>query len=68
MYRCYFTQRGHIILGNDVNVATLPEAIVVGHRLLEQLAVSKGLDGLEIWENAKLLYASAGQTPRSSVN
>jgi hypothetical protein len=68
MYRCYLTQRGRIIRGEDLDAITLPEAVALGYELLEQLAVANDLDGIEIWEDAKLLYASAGQIQRPTVN
>jgi hypothetical protein len=68
MYRCNFTQRGRIILEKDLDVITLSEAVAMGHELLEKLALADDLDGIEIWQNVKLLYASAGQVQRPKVN
>jgi hypothetical protein len=61
MYRCHFTQRGRIVFGENLEAESLPEAVTIGRRRLEEIAMSLDLDGLEIWENTKLIYASAGE-------
>ena len=68
MYCCYFTQCGHIILRQDLDVPTLSAAITLGHRMLAEWAAVKNLDGIEIWADAKLLYASAGQMPNFTAH
>jgi hypothetical protein len=64
MYYCHLTQRGRVVLGKNLEVDSLPDAITTGYRILKEMAYSEDLDGFEIWEDAKLLYASAGQTHR----
>jgi hypothetical protein len=68
MYHCCFTQHGRIVVERDLEVDSLPKAILIGHQLLEGMAASQGLDGLEIWGNTKLLYGAAGQISWTSSN
>jgi hypothetical protein len=65
MYHCHFTQRGRVVLRQNFEVESLPAAVTTGHRILKEMALSQDLDGLEIWEDDNLLYASAGQTHRA---
>jgi hypothetical protein len=67
MYRCHFTQRGRIVFGENLEAESLSEAVAMGRRRLEEIAISLDLDGLEIWENTKLIYASAGEAPGAAV-
>jgi hypothetical protein len=67
MYRCHFTRRGRIIQTKHLEAGSLAEGVALAHRMLAQIAVCKDADGLEIWENARLLYASSGQVPPSSA-
>ncbi|HEY0181301.1 MAG TPA: hypothetical protein VGC09_00705 [Rhodopila sp.] len=64
MYRCHFTQCGRIVFGENIDESSLPEAVMTGYRLLDTMARSRKLDGFEIWQDERLLYASAGHTPR----
>lgn len=66
MYHCHFTQRGRVVLGKNLEVDSLPDAVTAGHRILREIAHSQDLDGFEIWEDANLLYASAGQRHHAS--
>jgi hypothetical protein len=68
MFHCHLTRRGRIILAEKLNADSLPDAVTIGHRFLKEMAYSQELDGLEIWEGMKLLYASAGQIYRSCPN
>ena len=55
MFRCHFTQGDRIVMGENLDVATLKEAISEGQRLL---AERSQFDGIEIWDGPKLLYKS----------
>jgi hypothetical protein len=56
MYRCYFTQDGHIEEGCNLDVRTLDAAIATGRKLLADNMDIEQCDGLEIWLDQALLY------------
>ena len=58
MFRCHFTRSGHIAMGENLDSETLTEAIAEGEKMLSESANADGLDGIEIWDRAVLLYAS----------
>jgi hypothetical protein len=63
MYRCHFTQRGRIVLGENLEVMSLCDAVAAGHQMLVDMAGSQDLDGLEIWDGVKLIYTSHASRP-----
>ena len=65
MYRCHFTRSDHIAMGENLDAATLNEAIEKGHRMLAERSQTDNLDGIEIWDCAAFLYASQPKWPRS---
>ncbi len=54
MYRCYFTHRGRVARGCNLNVATLDAAIATGRKILHDQM--DDCDGIEIWFDRGLLY------------
>ncbi len=57
MYRCYLLREGRIVKAENLDVATLDNAIVAGRELLAAQAPSRGFNGIEIWHAASLLYS-----------
>jgi hypothetical protein len=68
MYLCYFTRHGRVVLKRDLEVDLLSDAVCVSHQLLEELAASQDLDGLEIWEDMRLVYGAAGQVKQRRMD
>ena len=58
MYRCYLTRGDHIVAVEDLDVATLSEAIAAGYVLLEERSAVDNVDGIEIWQDRSFLYKS----------
>jgi hypothetical protein len=58
MYRCYLTRGEQIVAAEDLDLATLSEAITAGYTRLEQKAVTDNVDGIEIWQDRSFLYKS----------
>jgi hypothetical protein len=58
MYRCYLTRGDQIVTVEDLDVATLSEAITAGYALLQQRSATDNLDGIEIWQDRAFLYKS----------
>jgi hypothetical protein len=58
MFRCYLMRSGHIVSSEDIDVATLSEVIIAGHKLLEERQAADSLDGIEIWQGRSLLFKS----------
>jgi hypothetical protein len=58
MYRCYLTRGGQIVASEDLDVATLSEAITAGYAVLQEKPATDDLDGIEIWQDRSLLYKS----------
>jgi hypothetical protein len=56
MYRCYLTRGGQIASVEDLDVATLSEAITAGYTVLQRKPATDNLDGIEIWQDRSLLY------------
>lgn len=56
MYRCYFTQDGHVAEGYNLDVLTLDAAIATGRKILADDLDIDQCDGLEIWLDEALLY------------
>jgi hypothetical protein len=60
MFRCHFTKAGRIVLGDNLEVATLEQAINEGWRLLAEKTPADDLEGFEIWQCSAFLYATNG--------
>ena len=60
MYRCYLLREGRIVKAENLDVATLEDAIIAGRQLLTAQAPSRGFRGIEIWHGASLLYSDIG--------
>src|ERR1700733_9014697 len=56
MYRCHFTQNGHIEDSCNLNVLTLDAAIERGQKILGDNLDIDRCDGIEIWLDRALLY------------
>jgi hypothetical protein len=56
MYRCHFTQNGHIEDSCNLNVLTLDAAIATGQKILADNLDIDRCDGIEIWLDRALLY------------
>jgi hypothetical protein len=60
MFRCHFTKSGRIAQGENLDVATLEQAIREGWRLLTEKTPDDGLEGFEIWHCSAFLFATDG--------
>jgi hypothetical protein len=60
MYRCYLLRDGRIVKAENLDVATLEEAIVAGRRLLAEQSRDRIFSGIEIWFGTAMLYAGSG--------
>jgi hypothetical protein len=58
MFRCHFTRSGHVAMGENIDSATLDDAIAAGKQMLAERAAADDLDGIEIWHRAAFLYTS----------
>ena len=54
-------------MGDNLDVATLEEAIAAGKKMLAESAVADNLDGIEVWDRATFLYASRSVDARSGT-
>jgi hypothetical protein len=62
MYRCHFTQRNHIVAGENLRATTLVEAIEEAEKIFAARRQTDGVDGFEIWTGTNLLYSSLRQS------
>jgi hypothetical protein len=60
MYRCYFTQDGHVEETYNLDVLTLDAAIATGRKILADALDIDRCDGLEVWLDQALLYKFTG--------
>jgi hypothetical protein len=60
MYRCYFTQNGHVEERYNLDVLTLDAAIATGRKILADHLDVDQCDGLEIWLDQAMLYKFSG--------
>ena len=59
MYRCYFTTRGNIVAGQDLEATTTMDgAVVACYQLLSVHPETGALDGIEVWQGAEMVYQS----------
>ena len=58
MYRCYFTRKGKIVAGENLEAGSLHDAIEQGRRMLAERATTEVVDGIEIWQDTLLLFSS----------
>ena len=58
MYRCYFTTRGNIVAGQDLDGITKDDAVVTCYQLLSVHPETSVLDGIEVWQGAEMVYQS----------
>jgi hypothetical protein len=56
MYRCHFTNNGHIVAGYDLIAATVEGAIKEAETGLSDRVLTESFDGFEIWEGSRLLH------------
>ena len=56
MYRCNFTQDGHVEERYNLDVLTLDAAIATGRKILADYLAIDQYNGLEIWLDQALLY------------
>jgi hypothetical protein len=57
MYRCYLLRDGRIVKAENLDVATLDQAIAAGRRLLADQPRDRIFSGIEIWHGTTMLYA-----------
>jgi hypothetical protein len=57
MYRCHFTNNGHIVAGYDLIAVTVESAIKESEIGMSGRAQTESVDGFEIWEGSRLLHA-----------
>lgn len=67
MYRCYLIQNSRIAKAVELAVATLEEAIAQGRALLAVGAGTSGDSGIEVWQQANLLYSDQRHAHDSGV-
>jgi hypothetical protein len=58
IYRCYVVKSGRIIAGEDIDAATLGEAIAAGFKMIAERADAHLIDGFEIWQGWSFRYKS----------
>ncbi|PPQ30123.1 hypothetical protein [Rhodopila globiformis] len=57
MYRCYLIRNGRIVRGDNLDAATLEQAVADGRRLLALRSRSGPFSGIEIWSGSTLVYS-----------
>jgi hypothetical protein len=65
MFRCYLLRDGRIAKAENLDAATLGQAVTIARRLLQEQPHDRGLSGIEIWDGAAMLYsdtADLGET------
>jgi hypothetical protein len=60
VFRCHFTKAGRIVLGENLEVTELAQAIAEGWRLLAEKTQTDDLEGFEIWHCSDFLFATDG--------
>jgi hypothetical protein len=55
-YRCYFIRNGRIVLGYDINLERLVDAVTHGHAILKMQPKSANFSGIEIWHGESRVY------------
>jgi hypothetical protein len=61
MYRGYIVQGGRIIVGEDIDSATLDDAKTAGYKMIAERQDAHKIDGIEIWQGSLLLYKSGAE-------
>ncbi len=59
MYRCYLLRAGRIVKADNLDVATLEQAIIAGRSMLADQPMDKSFSGFEIWHGTAMLHAEA---------
>ncbi len=59
MYRCYLLREGHIVKADNLDAATVEQAVVAARQLLAGHVTTSPFDGIEIWLGATMVYADA---------
>ena len=67
MFCCYLIHHGRISQRHEIAVTTLHEAIGHGHQLLSTHPATSDESGIEIWQNADLLYSDQRHTTQTGI-